>query len=87
MLYAEQIRGARALLGWKQITLAQKSDVGISTIKRIEREDGLLRTSTDTAWRIQGALEKAGIIFIDADESIGPGVRLSKPLPLDRWID
>lgn len=79
MLYVEQIRAARALLAWKQITLAEHSDVGISTIKRIERGVGLLRTSTDTAWRIQIALEAAGIIFIDGDESNGPGVRLSKP--------
>ena len=80
MLYVEQIRAARALLGWNQITLAENSVVGISTIKRIETGTGLLRSSTSSAWRIQKALEKAGIIFIDGDESTGPGVKLSKPI-------
>lgn len=80
MLYVEQIRAARALLGWNQVTLAENSGVGISTIKRIETGTGLLRSSTSSAWRIQTALEKAGIIFIDGDETTGPGVKLSKPL-------
>lgn len=80
MLYVEQIRAARALLSWNQMELAGKSGVGISTIKRIETGTGLLRSSTSSAWRIQQALEKAGIIFIDGDDSTGPGVRLSKPI-------
>ena len=79
MLYVEQIRAARALLGWNQIALAEKSGVGISTIKRIETGSGLIRSSTSSAWRIQQALEKAGVILIDGDGSKGPGVRLSKP--------
>ncbi len=79
MLYVGQIRAARALLGWNQIALAEKSGVGISTIKRIETGTGLLRSSTSSAWRIQKALEKAGIIFIDDDGSTGPGVRLANP--------
>jgi len=79
MLYVEQIRAARSLLGWNQIALAKKSGVGISTIKRIETGAGLVRSSTSSAWRIQKALEKAGIIFIDSDDLTGPGVRLSKP--------
>jgi hypothetical protein len=31
--------------------------------------------------RIQRALEAAGVIFIDRDDSAGPGVRLKRPLP------
>jgi len=80
MLYVEQIRAARALLSWKQVTLAEISGVAVSTIKRIESGTGLLRSSTNSAWRIQAALEKAGVIFIASDDSTGPGVRLSKPI-------
>ncbi len=80
MLYVEQIRAARALLSWNQTARAENSGVGISTIKRIETATGLLRSSTNSAWRIQAALEKAGVIFIASDESAGPGVRLSKSL-------
>ena len=80
MLYVEQIRAARALLSWKQVTLAENSGVAVSTIKRIEGGKGLLRASTNSAWRIQRALEKAGVVFIDGDDSTGPGVRLSKPV-------
>jgi len=35
---------------------------------------------TDTIWKIRKALEDGGVIFIDGDDSTGPGVRLSKPL-------
>ena len=80
MLYVEQIRAARALIGWNQRELADQAGIGSATIKRLESKPGLLSGSADTAWRIQGALEKAGIIFIDADEANGPGVRLAKPI-------
>ena len=84
MIYVEQVRAARALLGWNQIKLAKAAGIGSTTIKRLESASGLLSGSAETAWRIQGALEKAGIIFIDADESNGPGVRLARPIALDR---
>ena len=80
MLYVEQIRAARALLGWNQMALAEESGIGISTIKRIETGSGLVRSSTNSAWKIQKALEKAGIVFIEGDGSTGPGVKLSKPI-------
>ena len=80
MLYVEQIRAARALLGWNQQELADQAGIGSATIKRLESKPGLLSGSAETAWRIQGALEKAGIIFIDADDTNGPGVRLAKPI-------
>ncbi len=40
----------------------------------------MLRGITDTIWKIRKALEEAGIIFIEGDDSTGPGVRLSKPI-------
>ena len=75
MIEAAQIRAARALLGLGQLELSKLADVGISTVKRIElsRE---ITGSARTLWKLQTALEKAGVEFIPADEHKGPGVRL-----------
>jgi len=35
-----------------------------------------IRGSVETVWKIQRALEAAGIEFISAEEGKGPGVRL-----------
>lgn len=75
MINAAQSRAARALLNWSRETLAAASKVALRTIVDFEREAREPRTVTLEA--IQGALEKAGVIFID-DASEGPGVRLRK---------
>ena len=77
MIVAEQIRAARALLGIGQIELAQMAAVGSSTVKRIELAEEVTG-SAKTLWKLQEALEKAGVEFIPADEHKGPGVRLAK---------
>lgn len=77
VFYAEQIRAARALLNWSQAKLAQRSGVSPATVKRVELVDGPVHGTTDTAWRLKGTLEDAGVIFIEADERGGPGVRFS----------
>ena len=41
----------------------------------MEGSDGTLRGTAENVWKVQQALENAGVIFIDADEE-GPGVRL-----------
>jgi transcriptional regulator with XRE-family HTH domain len=79
LLFAQQIKAGRALLGWDQQELARASNVGIATVRRIEGVDGPIKANTSTTWRLQEALEKAGIIFIDPDEKAGPGVRLATP--------
>ncbi len=75
MITNAQLRAARGLLGWSQARLAEASELGIATIKRMEGERGLLRSSVENVLKVQQALEDAGVIFIDADEE-GPGVRL-----------
>jgi transcriptional regulator with XRE-family HTH domain len=75
MLHPAQIRAARALLGWRQDDLAKAADIGAATVRRIE----VLKSpagNVATLIRIQKALEKAGIIFLDADRNAGFGVRL-----------
>lgn len=78
-LTGPQVRAARGLVGWSQTDLATAAGIGLATVQRLESQDGMLRGMTDTIWKIRKALEEAGIIFIDGDESTGPGVRLSKP--------
>ena len=80
MLYAEQLRAARSLLSWSQSQLADRAQVGIATVKRIEMRPGLATGNADTVWKLQKALEDAGIVFINEDDSGGPGVRLRRQL-------
>ncbi|MGE3897218.1 MAG: multiprotein-bridging factor 1 family protein [Variibacter sp.] len=75
MLYAAQIRAARALLAWRQEDLAKASKVGLATIQRIEQAGGIAMANVSTLLRLQEALEKAGIRFLDADQAGGVGVR------------
>jgi transcriptional regulator with XRE-family HTH domain len=75
MIFAQQIRAARALLDLSQRELADLASVGIATVKRIEAS-AEIRGAADTYWKIQAALERAGVEFIPGDETKGPGVRL-----------
>jgi hypothetical protein len=43
----------------------------------MEGTRGLAKTAAENVWKVQQALEDAGVIFIDEDEE-GPGVRLRK---------
>lgn len=58
-----QIKAARALLGWKQTDLAEKSGVSLPSVKNIERGATDPRVSTMNA--LQRALESAGLKFTD----------------------
>jgi transcriptional regulator with XRE-family HTH domain len=77
MLHAEQIRAARALLGWRQGDLAKASKVAPATIYRLEKGTGPVMGYVSTVTGIQSALEKAGIRFFDKDSEGGIGVRLA----------
>jgi transcriptional regulator with XRE-family HTH domain len=67
------------LLGIRQLELSKIADVGISTVKRLELASEI-SGSAGTLWKLQTALEKAGVTFIPADEHKGPGVRLKDRL-------
>ena len=75
MRYSAQIRAARALLGWSQTQLARRAGLGLATLQRIERDEGIEKGKFSTVIKIQKALEQAGIHFID-DEAGEIGVRL-----------
>jgi transcriptional regulator with XRE-family HTH domain len=77
LITIEQLRGARGLLGWSQTELARRAGLSLPTVKRFEAGTGK-RVSDEAIDRLQGALETAGVVFIEENGSGGPGVRLRK---------
>jgi hypothetical protein len=62
-------------LKWSALELAQKSALGVNTIRRAEALDGETSLTTANDLAIRRAFEDAGIEFI-AENGGGPGVRL-----------
>ena len=75
MLSSSQIKAARALLGWSGTDLADKSGVGITTLRRYELQEGIPSANTSVLMLIKVALEDAGIQFT-GDPLVNPGVTL-----------
>jgi transcriptional regulator with XRE-family HTH domain len=63
---------ARTALGWDVSDLARAAEVSPNTVVRFERGEALKPITVDM---IQGALERAGVIFISAKDG-GPGAKL-----------
>jgi transcriptional regulator with XRE-family HTH domain len=59
----EQIRAARALLGWSQSDLADKAELSQTGIARIE--NGTNKPNSKTLTKIENAFDKADVEFID----------------------
>jgi len=77
MISSKQIKAARALLGWKGKDLADKSGVGITTLRRYETQDGIPNANKFVIKAIKGCLEEAGIVF-SGDPVKSPGVILNQ---------
>ena len=77
MISREQVRMARAALGWGVRDLSARAGVTANTVSRYENGAD---ARGNTLLRIQRALEAGGIVFIDENGG-GPGVRLRDPLP------
>ncbi len=75
MISSAQIKAARALLSWTAQRLADASEVGVATIRRMEVMKGVPAGNIKTLSAIQAALEGAGIEFIGSPND-SPGVRL-----------
>jgi ribosome-binding protein aMBF1 (putative translation factor) len=74
-----QIRMARAGLGWSAKELADRASLGVATIRRAESD--YLTVSPGNLFVIQHALEDAGVVFLEEDQAStggGRGVRLAK---------
>ena len=75
MLSSSQLRAARALLGWSGTNLAEKSGVGITTLRRYELQKGIPSANTSVLLTLKNTLENAGIEFT-GDPLVNPGVTL-----------
>ena len=77
MISSTQIKAARALLGWKGQDLADKSGVGVATLRRYEAQNGIPNANTFVLKAIKDCLEGAGIVF-SGDPVKSPGVSLNQ---------
>jgi len=77
MISSKQIKAARALLGWKGQDLADKSGVGVATLRRYEAQNGIPNANTFVLKAIKDCLEGAGIVF-SGDPVKSPGVSLDQ---------
>src|SRR5436305_6896415 len=79
----EQLRAARALLGWSQTELASQAGLSLPTVKRVEGDFGPT-VSEEARLKLQQALEAAGIEFLRKTVPVGEeefrNLRISK-----RW--
>jgi transcriptional regulator with XRE-family HTH domain len=72
MILVRQIKAARALLGWSQVELAEKSGLSKPTIERIESpDDGPIDSRHAKGEQVESALRAAGIEFLNDGEIIG----------------
>jgi len=79
MITANQLRAARALLDIDQRQMAERADLSVPTIQRMEASDGVIRGNVDSLMKLVSALDKAGIELINPGMSSttgGRGVRL-----------
>ncbi|GJL94822.1 MAG: transcriptional regulator [Hyphococcus sp.] len=72
MLTPEQSRAARGWLDWKQSDLAQKANVGLSTVRDFEK--GRRKPIENNMLAIVGAFEKAGISFLYDEKDRATGI-------------
>ena len=68
----EQLRGARALLGWSQSETATRA--GVAPISVLKLETGQI-VSEKLSLALRTALEDAGVVFIDHDRLVGVALR------------
>lgn len=76
MLDPIQMKLARVALGLGVRELAEAADIAPSTITRFESGKGGMQARTLD--KIQRALQRGGIVFIEADADGGVGVRLKR---------
>jgi ribosome-binding protein aMBF1 (putative translation factor) len=67
----EQVRAARGWLGWSQKDLANRANVGLSTLKTFE--NGASKPIANNLAAIQKAIEAAGVTltFDEAGNAVG----------------
>ena len=76
MISSSQIKAARALLGWRGQDLAERSGVGITTLRRYELQDGIPNANVSVLNAIKTCFEAEGVEFT-GDPLVNPGVTLN----------
>ena len=76
MITRLQLRMARTALGWGVRDLADAAGVSPNTVSRFENGAD---ARADTLMHLQEVLERGGVVFVPADDTAGPGVRLRVP--------
>lgn len=74
MITARQSRAARALLGWTQEMLAERAQVSLTALKRLESDKGL-EVYESTRDQVRRALEAQGVVLLKTAR--GEGVLLN----------
>ncbi|QIQ87549.1 XRE family transcriptional regulator [Erythrobacter sp.] len=75
---AEQIKAARAALGWTINQIAQATAIGSATLKRYESTSGVPKSRKGHLGRLREHFEAAGIEFIGSPND-RPGIRIGPP--------
>lgn len=74
---SEQIRAARSVLCWSTSELAERTGVGIATLKRYEAVSGVPKSRKGILDIIRKTFESAGIEFIGTPDD-APGIRIHR---------
>jgi hypothetical protein len=74
-LTGAQLRAARGLLGLTPAELAEETKLGERTVRRAEKENGVVRLTPVNEARLVSVLQELGVQFI-AENGGGAGVRL-----------
>jgi transcriptional regulator with XRE-family HTH domain len=65
----EQVRAARAFLGWTQVDLGQAANLSFETVRNFETSRFPLSPESHAA--VRKALKKAGVEFLKSGKRIG----------------
>lgn len=76
MITSCQIRAGRALINWSARELADKSGLGVATIRRMELAEGVPSSNAQNLELIKRTLEALGVEFI-GNPADRPGVCLN----------
>jgi transcriptional regulator with XRE-family HTH domain len=72
MFTGAQLRMARSFLKWSAVELAETAGVGLSTIQRMELDDGFPAARGGNIEAVYKTLVAAGVTFLpETDEGVG----------------
>lgn len=80
ILVSEQVRAARAMLGWSASELGERAGLSRRTIQSLENPNTSKEVRHSSVLAIRAVFEAAGIEFIGTPED-GPGVRIRAATP------